>query len=585
MTAKRRTLTITHPDNTTSTRTTTADYLYAVERGPVDSGRWARNLELRAIEADKQADNAETLLKDGFKTLRRNRGIGDDHRYNDFELTVQTNDRTVPNIGESVHTYCNYDRQSRDYVHDADGNPVRAADGQWTEIVRPGVDILREYLERLVVRRREIAESLREQIAAGPSREERSYTVLRWSKSAELAGKAAQGAEFAYHRAAGHPLTVVKVDQAHEGYEPGVYISPADRQAARRAAHLAAVNATVLTIPAADELTRCTFCDEPREDDELCPDCGTCIDHSCDCAEEPTTDEGAGQVAVILDEADPAVEQVERSVCRYCHGRIVRRTHRPDTKWRHDKGDKGSPRGCTPFSQSEATPTDMTAEYRVMGADEGVAELPDPDGSNTLPVPAPRPVVAVDMTDHRSGIVLVTGTGRAQSPQAHVSVTSAHGVKVWTIDSEYTDNDGGVEPIRLTASTLPYVVAAFVRHLGLDPWNVDYRFEGDPVYWHKGFADEQQTKVSPSALAAAVMTWNADRSLTAARWNFNSSKNFAARLFGQYAAVVEINDDRDAYTVAIVDVLDARTIATDRVTVEDVLDVADAMLRRVRRDS
>lgn len=82
-----------------------------------------------------------------------------------------------------------------------------------------------------------------------------------------------------------------------------------------------------------------------------------------------------------------------------------------------------------------------------------------------MPHTAPRTVIAhLDMTRPGAGILLVSGSGRATSPQALLGRQDGK----WSLEDSYGDD--GRDNFLCLARTRKQVVAKYMTHLGLDSY-------------------------------------------------------------------------------------------------------------------
>ncbi len=204
-----RTTTVTHPDGTTSKRTSKSrTYSHAIEVGPVDPATVAARFEEFAVEADAKAAKVEEALRfpdvvlrsRGFQRAQRGVDEGYDGKpvFHNFVAALKGTD------GE-IYTWAN----SRGVVQH--GYPEVVEEPALTYLVRSA--------EGQAARHREAAEGYRTKAAALRSGDlspltvsDRSWGIVRWSSSRTLATKAL--GSFDHFRASGCVVRVVECQEA-----------------------------------------------------------------------------------------------------------------------------------------------------------------------------------------------------------------------------------------------------------------------------------------------------------------------------------------------------------------------------------
>lgn len=214
------TTTVTHPDGTVSKRTSVrASYAFAVEFGPVNPV--VRAAHLRGLAASVRAEivQIEAALVDP-KARIRDRGFS---RFSDAPSYHSHEAFLVGPMTESIRrgvrayptftTHCSSDGMTEAYGHDADGGMLRDPSGEYIRFEVDALTYLVEYAQRSLVERKSTAAKFEAEAAeweAG-TKTDNKYGVVRWSRTRELAAKAADG-EFSYLSETGHQVNIVPVE-------------------------------------------------------------------------------------------------------------------------------------------------------------------------------------------------------------------------------------------------------------------------------------------------------------------------------------------------------------------------------------
>jgi hypothetical protein len=221
--AKQRNTTVTHPDGSVSKRgSVSATYTHAVVIGPVDPAVRAAHL-LRQAEAQEARAAQFAAAADAGLVKVKNRGFGskDDvgydgkPSYHGYEVFLDGT--KVPGTkGRSyfyVSDHSNSKGEVERYVRDADGKIVDGPDGYGVKEIVPGREHLIERGREAAADAAKNAADLRASAAKWLAGEttDTTYGVVRWSRRADLAQKAAAG-EFAYAAERGAQVYVVAVD-------------------------------------------------------------------------------------------------------------------------------------------------------------------------------------------------------------------------------------------------------------------------------------------------------------------------------------------------------------------------------------
>jgi hypothetical protein len=197
----KRITTVTHPDGTTSTRSSaSATYTHAVVVGPLIPEVAAAYQTARAARLRESADILDAAADAGRVTIR-DRRIGGNYGP-DWAHAAEAylmGSKTPANGGYLMNVRCTLDGRTTDYD---------AADRALVPVVPVVIASARDEAVRLRV----VADECDERAARyAAGLDLGGYGVARWSSRRDLAVKAVAG-EFAGRVAAGHAVTVVEVD-------------------------------------------------------------------------------------------------------------------------------------------------------------------------------------------------------------------------------------------------------------------------------------------------------------------------------------------------------------------------------------
>jgi len=191
MTATRKT-TVTHPDNTISTRgSKTRTYAFAVEVAPAPAGAYAAYL-IRQAEAVETRIAKFRTAADAAQVQVRSRGFRTVSDYVSHDAVLVGTDR-------EISWYSNGKGEIEDRL--TDGHPIVGAVAYLTAYAR-------RYADDLVPHAAKYRAEAADVLATGTPVD--SYAVVRWSSSEALAVKALT--EFDYLAERGHVVRVVPVD-------------------------------------------------------------------------------------------------------------------------------------------------------------------------------------------------------------------------------------------------------------------------------------------------------------------------------------------------------------------------------------